>query len=87
MEIFRALLYSGFWGAPRNRGLSYYKSVGIRHFFVNIEGRAFPDPKMRNNTICLRILTVFKHVEVGSSPKEPDFDLFARVGRRGGGPG
>ena len=26
----------------------------------------------------------FKHVEVGSSPKEPDFDLFARVGRRGG---
>ncbi len=29
---------------------------------------------------------VFKHVEVGSSPKEPDFDLFARVGRRGGDP-
>ena len=30
----------------------------------------------------LWILTVFKHVEVGSPPKEPDFDLFARVGRR-----
>ncbi len=28
---------------------------------------------------------VFRYVEVGSSPKEPDFDLFARVGRRGGG--
>ncbi len=30
------------------------------------------------------IVTVFSHVEVGSSPKEPDVDLFARVGRRGG---
>ncbi len=27
-------------------------------------------------------MTVFRHVEVGSSPKEPDFDLSARVGRR-----
>ena len=35
--------------------------------------------------MCLRNLTVFRHVEVGSSPKDPDFDLFARVGRRGGG--
>jgi hypothetical protein len=33
----------------------------------------------------LQILTVFRHVEVGSFPKEPDFDLFARAGRRGGG--
>ena len=29
---------------------------------------------------------VLKHVEVGSSPKDPDFDLFVRVGRRGGDP-
>ncbi len=29
------------------------------------------------------MLVVFRHVEVGSSPKEPDFDLFASVGRRG----
>ena len=35
-------------------------------------------------SVFFQILTVFKHVEVGSSPKEPDFDLFARVGRRGG---
>ncbi len=26
----------------------------------------------------------FRYVEVGSPPKEPDFDLFASVGRRGG---
>ena len=35
-------------------------------------------------SVRLQILAVFRHVEVGSSPKEPDFDLFARVGRRGG---
>jgi hypothetical protein len=34
----------------------------------------------------LKFLAVVRHVEVGSSPKEPDFDLFARVGRRGGDP-
>ncbi len=34
--------------------------------------------------LFLKILTVLTHVEVGSSPMEPDFDLFARVGRRGG---
>ena len=28
-------------------------------------------------------MAVFIHVEVGSFPKDPDLDLFARVGRRG----
>ncbi len=31
-------LSSGFWGAPRNRGLLEYKSVGIRDLFGNMEG-------------------------------------------------
>ncbi len=29
-------------------------------------------------------MAVFRYVEVGSSPKEPDFDLFARVWEEGG---
>ena len=32
---------------------------------------------------CLAFFKVSGHVEVGSSSKEPAFDLFARVGRRG----
>ena len=38
MRIFRVFRYSEVLGGPRNRPLSYYKSVGIRHFFGNIEG-------------------------------------------------
>ena len=38
MGIFRVFRYSEVLGGPRNRTLSYYKSVGIRHFFGNIEG-------------------------------------------------
>ena len=38
MGIFKVFRYSEVLGGPRNRTLSYYKSVGIRHFFGNIEG-------------------------------------------------
>ncbi len=34
----------------------------------------------------LEILTVLKHVKVGSSPKDSVFEVFAREGRRGGDP-
>ena len=39
--------------------------------FADVDGFVF---------LFLQILTVVRHFEVGSSPKEPDFDLFARVG-------
>ncbi len=34
--------------------------------------------------IFLQILIVFKHAEVGSSPKEPDFDIFPARREEGG---
>ena len=46
-------------GALRFLGTSKSDFVDFDVFFLHV----------------LHILTVFKHVEVGSSPKEPDFDL------------
>ena len=59
MGIFRVFRYSEVLGGPRNRTLSYYKSVGIRHFFGNIEGGPLsggPPPPYAREKVRIRLL-------------------------------
>ena len=69
-------------GAPEERGPGARRGPGGALRFLGTSNSDFADFESLFGRF-LQILTVFKHVEVGSSPKESDFDLFARVGRRG----
>ena len=54
-----AFRYSEVLGGPRNRPLSYYKSVGIRHSFGNIEGGPLsdrPPPPYAREKVKIRLL-------------------------------
>ena len=61
--------WSQFWNPPRPK---FYRTSSVLLGFL--AGLIF---------ICVNGV-LRRHVEVGSSSKEPDFELFARVGRRGG---
>ena len=72
--------YSGFsviprfWGALENRTLSYYKSVGIRHFFGNIEGGPLsggaPPPYAREK-VKIRLLRGRSDFDVSKNRQNP----------------
>ena len=77
MDIFRVVfsmavfISSGFWGGPQNRGLPYYKSVGIRDLFGSIEGGALPGGPL--------LPTRAKRSKSGSFGEDPTSTCFKTV--------
>ena len=77
MGIFRVFRYSEVLGGPRNRTLSDYKSVGIRHFFANIEGGPLSGAPYAREKVKIRLPPPYtrEKVKIRLLRGRSDFDV------------